>query len=83
MLLNIFMVLMFILFFFAVVGLQLFSGLLKNRCMISRTGKPYLDDGNDIICGHIKCPNSLICVKMIASPNGGITNFDNILYSML
>jgi len=51
--------------------------------MISRTGKPYLDDGNDIICGHIKCPNSLICAKMIASPNGGITNFDNILYSML
>ena len=83
MLCDTFLVLMFVYFLFAVAGLQLFSGLLKNRCMISRTGKPYLDDGNDIIFGHINCPNSSICAKMIASPNGGITNFDNILYSML
>ena len=51
--------------------------------MILNTGKPYLDDGNEIICGAKDCPNDSFCTKMIASPNGGITNFDNILYSIL
>ena len=77
-------VLMSFYFIFAVAGLQLFSGILKNRCMILKTGKPYLDnDGLDIICGAKECPNDSFCTKMIASPKGGITNFDNILYSML
>ena len=76
-------VLMSVYFIFAVAGLQLFSGILKNRCMILNTGKPYLDDGNEIICGAKDCPNDSYCTKMIASPNGGITNFDNILYSIL
>jgi len=29
------------------------------------------------------CPENYICGKMIKNPNGGITNFDNILYSFL
>ena len=48
MLCDTFLVLMFVYFLFAVAGLQLFSGLLKNRCMILKSGKPFLDDdGND------------------------------------
>ena len=48
MLCDTFVFLMFIYFLFAVAGLQLFSGLLKNRCMMFDSGKPFLDDdGND------------------------------------
>ena len=50
--------------------------------MILNTGQPY---PGDIISGasNIICPNGSYCTRMIASPNGGITNFDNFIYSFL
>lgn len=35
------------------------------------------------ICGNKSCPDGYTCVKRIANPNFGVTNFDNILYSFL
>ena len=37
----------------------------------------------ELFCGSRDCPENYICGKMIDNPNGGITNFDNILYSFL
>ena len=37
----------------------------------------------ETFCGSLDCPQNYICGKMIGNPNGGITNFDNILYSFL
>lgn len=35
------------------------------------------------MCGSVDCPFNSICGKMIANPEGGTVNFDNILYSWL
>jgi len=83
---------LFILFFlfliFAIAGLQLFSGSLKKRCFSVEEGFPLqIPDQNNILqqqycinddnCGTI---NGVfyICGKMIANPDYGTTNFDNI-----
>ena len=35
------------------------------------------------ICGYKKCDEGFACGKIIANPNYGVTNFDNILSSFL
>lgn len=56
------------------------KGLLKKRCFDPMTGIPHEDN---IICGRIECPSEYICGKMIANPNWGVTNFDNLAYAFL
>jgi hypothetical protein len=81
---NTMIILFFFFMIFAIGGVQMFSGLLKQRCFIAETGVPYVDlDVENYICGIKLCPEGYVCGKMIANPNWGVTNFDNISYSFL
>jgi len=56
-------------------------GYLKRRCVNIETGIPHEDD---ILCGGSnECPPSYFCGKRFESPNGDVTNFDNMLYGIL
>lgn len=77
---------MAILFFFfaifAIAGVNLLSGVLKQRCMNLQTGKIHPDD--EPICGgNVNCPGGYFCGKTNQNPNFGVTNFDNVMYSFL
>ncbi|CDW88937.1 cation channel family protein [Stylonychia lemnae] len=73
-----------LIFFFLVFGigaLQVLSGDLENRCFDLETG---LSHHNDLICGRTTiCPPGYICGQRLQNPNLGVTNFDNILFSLL
>ena len=76
------MILLFFFIIFAIAGLQMFGGLLKQRCVAIQTGIIHPDD---LICGEIGagCPGGYFCGKSSQNPNYGITNFDNLFYSLL
>ena len=38
---------------------------------------------DDLLCGSVSCPSGYFCGKTNANPNFGVTNFDNIFYSLL
>ena len=84
MLLDSILILAFFFLIFAIAGLQLFSGFLKKRCFQEISGIIFLESDNKLkYCGYVNCPNNYLCGKLIANPNYGVTNFDNILYSFL
>jgi hypothetical protein len=69
---------------FAIAGTQLLSGLLKRRCINIETGiKIDLEDGFYFCGGNNKCPDGYFCGKQNENPNYGVTNFDNLMYSLL
>ena len=75
-----------LLFFYlitSIAALQMFMGVLKNRCMDVETG--YVGDSWDDsrICGGRTCPSGSVCIKGLDNPNYGKSNFDNVLMSML
>ena len=77
-------VLFFFFLIFAIGGLNLFMGLLKQRCINEITGVMLLDEGGEeIICGHLVCPTGFYCGKKTMNPNHDVTNFDNIFWSLL
>ena len=83
--LNVMVIYLFFLCFFAISALQLFEGILKRRCFESSTG--LILQGSDpstigVLCGDYECPGNYICGKLIQNPNYNITNFDNILWSL-
>jgi Ion transport protein len=92
-LLEIMVVLLFVFLIFAIAGLQLFTGLLQNRCIDITTGRPYFIPNNQYggFCTKTSCPTadilgnpiSLICAKCNSNPDSGNTNFDNIFSSFL
>jgi len=61
-------VLIFFFFIFAIAGLQLFGGILKNRCVNEETGLPH---PSDEFCGNIDCDPVYFCGKRIENPNFG------------
>ena len=65
---------------YAVIGLHIFSGKLKKRCIYKKNGIIFLED---FICGNIQCPENYFCVKLLENPNGGLRNFDNFFYSFV
>ena len=76
-------ILAFFALIFAIAGTQLLAGNLKHRCFAVQTGR-YLD--SDQLCGAggaSECPGGYICGRSNANPNFGVTNFDNIMYSVL
>lgn len=79
-LLHAFLILFFCYLLYALAGLQLFSGLLKKRCIVEYTG---LLTGENDLCGNYLCGENQICGKLLKNPNFGIVNFDNIFYSLL
>jgi hypothetical protein len=79
MLLNAVIILIFFLTIFAIAGLQLWHGSLKNRCMETATGI-FMEDR---ICGSKPCPDGYVCENFGASPNYDVTKFDNFPFSLL
>ena len=69
---------------FAIACTQLMRGVLKNRCISIETGvKLDWEDGFYYCGGQQQCPDGYFCGKLNENPNFGVTNFDNILYSLL
>ena len=78
------LVLFFFFLIFAIGGLNLFMGQLKQRCINELTGDTLMDDeGEEIICGSAECPESYFCGKKTLNPNYDVTNFDNIFWALL
>ena len=75
-------VLLFFFLIFAIAGVNLFSGMLKQRCVNYETGRA-LDDVEYICGGEIECPPGYFCGKMNVNPNYEVTNFDNIFWALL
>lgn len=76
-------VLLFFFLIFAIAGVNLFSGMLKQRCVNYETGRMYQPDDEDFICGATECPEGYFCGKMNVNPNYEVTNFDNIFWALL
>lgn len=74
-----FLIIMILLFICSLVGVQLFLGLLKYRCMNSFSGFY----GDSTVCGSHICPVDYLCVKTLDNPDSGVTNYDNIFYGLL
>ena len=77
-------VLFFFFLIFAIGGLNLFMGMLKQRCVEIETGITLVDDeGEEVICGALVCPEGYYCGKKTLNPNYDVTNFDNIFWALL
>uniref|UniRef100_A0A8B9W5C0 Sodium channel protein n=1 Tax=Anas zonorhyncha TaxID=75864 RepID=A0A8B9W5C0_9AVES len=83
---------------FALIGLQLFMGNLKNKCLLwpsknstsfEKYVAPYINEGQKdfLLCGNSsdagKCPDEFICVKAGRNPNYGYTSFDTFSWAFL
>ena len=80
-LVEILVVMVFVFLVFAIAGLQLFRGLLQNRCFEELTGIPHK---NDRLCGgKYTCPENFVCGKMGYNPNFEATGFDDIITSII
>lgn len=73
-------ILAFFCFVFAILGLQLWVGVLKYRCMDLAQGVVGSDEE---ICGNVECSASQECVKTTHNPNLGASNFDSLPYALL
>lgn len=81
------LVLIFFFLIFAIAGVQLLSGALKQRCISKEFGINFRTDDDDltteILCGGAEgCPEGYFCGKANANPNNGSTNLDNIWYAL-
>ena len=84
MLKNTLVVLFFFFLIFAIGGLNLFMGLLKQRCVDEMTGAAFVDDeGEEMLCGNQMCPVGYYCGKRTLNPSFDVANFDNIFWALL
>lgn len=80
-LVEILVVMFFMFLVFAIAALQLFRGLLQNRCFEETTGIPHKDD--NLCGGKYTCPTDYVCGKMGFNPNFEATGFDDIITSLI
>uniref|UniRef100_A0A8C1XXU7 Calcium channel, voltage-dependent, R type, alpha 1E subunit a n=1 Tax=Cyprinus carpio TaxID=7962 RepID=A0A8C1XXU7_CYPCA len=80
-LLQIGLLLFFAILMFAIIGLEFYSGKLHKRCVAFSN----ITDSSelDFPCGAKPCPENYNCTGPWQGPNDGITQFDNILFSIL
>ncbi|KAJ2939429.1 hypothetical protein O0L34_g10861 [Tuta absoluta] len=76
---------LFVIIIYAIIGLELFSGLLHTACYSNKTGEL---DGDGTACSPepgigYNCEDNSFCRGPWIGINDGITNFDNIGYAML
>ncbi|CAH2060517.1 unnamed protein product, partial [Iphiclides podalirius] len=76
---------LFVIIIYAIIGLELFAGVLHDTCFYNDT-KEMVEDPS--ACSRdpdvgFQCEEGQICTDYWQGPNYGITNFDNIGYSML
>ena len=79
---NTLVILLFFFLIFAIGGLQLWMGILKNRCISIETGIPESGYENNP-CGARDCPSGYTCGKYVTNPFHGTVNFDDIFSSLL
>jgi len=83
---DVLLLILFLLFLFAIVALQFFSGTLKKVCMSSITGSAQgvgSVAGNPVVCQEGTCGAGYTCTKTGMNPQWGMLNFDNAGASML
>ena len=73
-------ILLFFFIIFAIAGLQLFGGVLRQKCVSIDTGQVLQSID---VCGTVGCPAGYNWAKTLTNPNYGVSNFDNIFYSLL
>ena len=78
-----FAILIFFYLFYAIAGLQIFTGILKQRCFSKESGLVYLEDNSQLLCGNFQCPLDNICGKIIENPYLDVISFDNVFYAIL
>ena len=64
----------------SLIGLHLFYGLLKNRCLVLETGLPNV---NASFCGNFSCNTGEFCGKVPFNPDLDLTSFDDMFHSFL
>jgi hypothetical protein len=74
-------VLVFVIFAFALAGLNFFMGVLKRRCVDPTTLQPIGD--SDYCSDDASCDNGFVCVDGFTNPNYGLIHFDNIGNALL
>jgi hypothetical protein len=75
------LVLLFFFIIFAIAGLQLWSGILKRRCISIEYGFRH---PNDEFCGGARdCESGFFCGKTNENPNYGVTSFDTVFWAIL
>ena len=72
-------ILLFFYSIYAIIGLQLFSGILKFRCMDLKSGLQKTDE----LCGDLSCPGETFCVKALKNVDLDLINFDNVFSCFL
>ncbi|XP_073724142.1 voltage-dependent R-type calcium channel subunit alpha-1E isoform X2 [Misgurnus anguillicaudatus] len=85
-LLQIGLLLFFAILMFAIIGLEFYSGKLHSHCEAEPdiSGNETVDSSDsEYPCGYRKCPLKYKCAGNWTGPNDGITQFDNILFSVL
>ncbi|KAI2661838.1 Voltage-dependent N-type calcium channel subunit alpha-1B [Labeo rohita] len=85
-LLQIGLLLFFAILMFAIIGLEFYSGKLHKICVaFSNITDSERADSSEIEfpCGAKACPPNYQCTGNWSGPNDGITQFDNILFSIL
>ena len=72
---------LFVILIYAIIGLELFSGMLHSACYNNIT-KEFVPDAQP--CGQGRqCLEGFACMVGWVGPNEGVTGFDNILQAML
>lgn len=80
-------VLAFMFLIFGIMGLQLFNGALRNRCVDKVTGQAL--EGGEFICspnpsgGARACPSTAACLVVGDNLGNGVVNFDDIGHALL
>ncbi|XP_051759696.1 voltage-dependent R-type calcium channel subunit alpha-1E isoform X5 [Ctenopharyngodon idella] len=83
-LLQIGLLLFFAILMFAIIGLEFYSGKLHKQCEPGVKIKDgHTPKNKSELCGVRLCPDNYTCNDKWPGPNDGITQFDNILFSIL
>eukprot|EP00291_Cryptomonas_curvata_P015392 CAMPEP_0172151160 /NCGR_PEP_ID=MMETSP1050-20130122/65_1 /TAXON_ID=233186 /ORGANISM="Cryptomonas curvata, Strain CCAP979/52" /LENGTH=445 /DNA_ID=CAMNT_0012819215 /DNA_START=59 /DNA_END=1393 /DNA_ORIENTATION=- len=88
---DVFSLCLFVWFVFGIIGVQLFQGATRGACYDMDTGtntgtapcSPLRLSSDDPIQDQILCPMTQECLRLYTPPNGGVTNFDNILAAFI
>lgn len=83
-LLDIFIIILFTLSVFAILGLQLYRGTIKSQCFFSETGKVPSAYDPSLTCGGIHgCAEGMTCGEVGQNPVSGLFSFDNFFEASL
>jgi hypothetical protein len=83
-LLDILIIILFTMGVFAITGLQLYRGVMHNRCFHAATGKVASTFDQSQLCGGSqRCQPGYLCGKAGPNPVSGLYSYDNVFASFL